>query len=108
MTDRHRLAVWSLELDDDGFARACAALGVLTALARGSRSGTAALLKTFAAAGSDEDGIEGATRLLLAARGEDGVVDWQMPSTAALAGFPSAGVLAEAWRVFLGDRKSVV
>jgi len=103
MTDRHRLAVWSLELDDDGFARACAALGVLTALARGSRSGTAALLKTLAAAGSDEDGIEGATRLLLAARGEDGVVDWQMPSTAALAGFPSAGVLAEAWRVFLGN-----
>lgn len=103
MTDRHRLAVWSLELDDDGFVRACAALGVLTALARGSRRGAAELLHKLAAAGSDEDVIKSAISVLVAARGEDGIIDWQMPSTAALARFPSASVLAEAWRAFLDN-----
>ncbi len=102
MTDRHRLAVWSLELDDDGFVRACAALGVLTALARGSRSGAAELLHKRAAGRSDEDGIESASSVLVTARGEDGIIDWQMPSAAALARFPSASVLAQAWRAFLG------
>lgn len=101
--DRHRLATWSLALDDEGFAQACAALGVLSALAQRGRPARMAWTLGGGDAGLDAARIEDAVRSLHAARDEDGIVLWQMPSAVMLARLPAAAELAEAWRRYLAD-----
>ena len=101
--DRHRLATWSLALDDDGFGQACAALGVLSALAQRGRPARMALTRGGGDAGLDAARVEDAVRSLHAARDEDGIVPWQMPSVAVLARLPCAAELAEAWRRYIAD-----
>lgn len=101
--DRHRLATWSLALDDEGFAQACAALGVLSALAQRGRPARMAWTLGGGDAGLDAARIEDAVRSLHAARDEDGIVLWQMPSAVMLARLPAAAELAEAWRRYLVD-----
>lgn len=101
--DRHRLATWSLALDDDGFGQACAALGVLSALAQRGRPARMALTRGGGDAGLDAARVEDAVRSLHDARDEDGIVPWQMPSAVMLARLPCAAELAEAWRRYLAD-----
>ncbi|NCA69491.1 MAG: hypothetical protein EOM91_05165 [Sphingobacteriia bacterium] len=97
MTDRHRLAAWSLELDDARFAQTFAALGVIQGAAR-RRPATAKRVEALVEVESEHRWIELASDLITTMRDDDSVVEWQMPSLKALASVPSAVALAEAWQ----------
>lgn len=103
MTNRHGLAAWSLEADDERFAQACAALGILNAAARRQRRRRIDLLEQLAAKRTEVDRIADIAAVFRSMRDGDKPLDWEMPALAGLARFPSASVLAAAWQKYVDD-----
>jgi hypothetical protein len=98
MINRQYLATWSLAVDDAGFARALAALGVWRAA-----SPQEPLTLPGGAENSASEVAAGIRRLLYAAYEEQdreanrGLLPWQLPTADALKALPPASVLAAAW-----------
>ncbi|MBS0544785.1 MAG: hypothetical protein JSR40_13730 [Proteobacteria bacterium] len=104
MTNRHGLAVWSLEVDDARFAQACAALGALNVAVRRWRRRGIDLLEQVAAAGAEDQQIEFVASVLGSMRDGDRPMEWELPPSAALARFPSANALAAVWQKYVDEQ----
>lgn len=103
MIDRDRLAAWGLGLDDDDFARACAALGALNAAQRRLRRRVSA--QRVSAGGSFARPRAAEWSIAQAADRRDGapLVAWELPALQRLPAFPAALELAQAWQRYLDD-----
>jgi hypothetical protein len=103
MTDRKRLAAWSLELDDASFGQALAALGALHVAIRHSYYRRSELQQLLAQPGSAQEQIQWVSRVIASARSDDAILAWQMPISPILEDFPTASVLANSWGRFLNE-----
>ncbi len=103
--DRQNLAAWSLDVHDDDYARALAALGVLTAARSSRKAPVPAILEELAAAAPQfQPGI--LARLFQARLQADEPLAWRYPVSrsrkrSADHDWPAARIMAEGWQQFL-------